>query len=236
MTESLKAIAERVGAEVRFEPCIEFANVFQLQEFADELRASLPSNPEHDTYGAPPVGALTGFVHPSSLERARQAVYGHYGADTTEVNVGVLCELIALAHEVIAQSSAPSEAVKGVSDNPADENYLCPAGRAQRGLPPFTAVKGVSTAEPEGHDHEWRAHPVTKAMICRYCGIDRSPAVAVQADPKAMADDLIEANPYPTYTFVAQNAAVEKDRAERYARTLLRTALAAHPKPAGEKQ
>lgn len=35
----------------------------------------------------------------------------------------------------------------------------------------------------EDHDHEWRAHPVTKAMICRYCGIDRSPAVAVQAEP-----------------------------------------------------
>jgi hypothetical protein len=53
--------------------------------------------------------ALADLVHPASLERARQAVYGHYGADTTEVNVGVLCELIALAHEV-ATLSRPTAA------------------------------------------------------------------------------------------------------------------------------
>lgn len=35
------------------------------------------------------------------------------------------------------------------------------------------------------------------------------------------ANELMEWNPYPRYTYVAQNAAVELERAEKYARSLL---------------
>jgi hypothetical protein len=41
------------------------------------------------------------------------------------------------------------------------------------------------------------------------------------------AERLIAANPYTSYSYVAQNADVERQRAEKYARTLLRTALTA---------
>lgn len=43
------------------------------------------------------------------------------------------------------------------------------------------------------------------------------------------ANALIAANPYTPYAYVAQNADVERQRAEKYARTLLLAALAATP-------
>ena len=36
-----------------------------------------------------------------ALDRARKAVYGRYGADEAEINVGIICELIALAQSAI---------------------------------------------------------------------------------------------------------------------------------------
>ncbi len=50
-----------------------------------------------------------------------------------------------------------------------------------------------------------------------------APAVAHSATSEALArvNELIAANPYTAYTFVAQNSSVEKGRAEKYARTLL---------------
>lgn len=49
------------------------------------------------------------------------------------------------------------------------------------------AQSAAQQAEPSKseHDHEWRAHPVTKAMICRYCGIDR---------PAAQSADAVDVN------------------------------------------
>jgi hypothetical protein len=48
-----------------------------------------------------------------AIERARRACYGRYGADTTEINVGVLCELIyalsAPAVEPVAVKEAPKD-------------------------------------------------------------------------------------------------------------------------------
>lgn len=40
-----------------------------------------------------------------------------------------------------------------------------------------------------------------------------------------LADQLIEENPYTDYSYVAQNGAVEKERAERYARSVARWLL-----------
>jgi hypothetical protein len=71
----------------------------------------------------------------------------------------------------------------------------------------IAAVLGFGTASPK------KAEAVTNAAT------------------KALADAnaLIEANPYRHYSFVAQNAQVEKNRAEKYARTLLLAALSADP-------
>lgn len=46
MSTNLIALAESCGANVEFEPSIEFANVFQLQEFVNLLPEPPPENIE----------------------------------------------------------------------------------------------------------------------------------------------------------------------------------------------
>lgn len=47
-----------------------------------------------------------------AIERARRACYGRYGSDTTEINVGVLCELINALSAPAVETVAVQEAAK----------------------------------------------------------------------------------------------------------------------------
>jgi hypothetical protein len=63
-------------------------------------------------------------------------------------------ELIQFARDIEAATlsapvAQPGEAEPIYSDNPADDNYLCPAGRAQRGLPPLATPIAAQPAAAE---------------------------------------------------------------------------------------
>jgi len=142
--------------------------------------ASLPSNPEHDTYGAPPVGALTDEDERYTIERAADLLEGY--ADWIKRTVmsaqieehPYLPEIEGTAEDLraLAAASGPvsmdcedcngtgevgDEIYQGDFQPPERERCTSCDGSGRWKLSPTPApseaVKGVSTAEPSDADY-----------------------------------------------------------------------------------
>lgn len=125
------------------------------------------------------------------------------GRDADQVRLNVDCpDPVNEAH-----LDGPRESCVSTWTNPPHKSHLCHAcGHIWR--PADVATNGVLTIKTAGKNDSPRE--------CTRLGRDEA---------LRLANQLIAADPYTRYSFVPQNAVVEKERAEKYARSMVVVAL-----------